>query len=218
MVSMKRIALLLLGSLYLYSCTTDPIVDEDVEDGPQVGDVTNIETLFEEKAFPDPIHRKLLLELGICDSLPIEITGCVECTPRNFKLFQYKPKEKIEDAFMLQIKAETILKGENLPLPIRHLLVFEREEGQLVKVNGFRGNLIAMRESASGVKDLIVRFYVAEDDVFLNCLFVWKDKKYSFVSVEAIHGAGGNGPVKAEFKDSISTMVYQSLMSNGMLF
>lgn len=215
---MKRIVYILLGSLYLYSCTSDPIVEDDVQDGPQVGDVTNIETLFEEKTFPDSKHRKLLLELGICDSLPIEVTGCTECTPRNFKFFQFKPKEKIEDAFMVQIKAETILKGETLPLPIRHLLVFERENGSLVKVNGFRGNLIAMRESASGVKDLVVRFYVAEDDVFLNCLFQWKDKKYSFTSVEAIHGAGGNGPVKAEFKDSISTVVYQSLMTNGMLF
>lgn len=215
---MKHIVFLLLGSLYLYSCTSDPIVDENVADEPQIGDVTEIETLFEERAFPDKLHRKLLLELGICDSLPREVSGCVECTPRNFKLFEFKPKVEIEDAFLLQIKAETILKGEIVPLPVRHLLVFERENGQLVKVNGFRGNLIAMRESATGAKDLVIRFYVAEDDVFLNCLFTWKDKKYSFVSVEAIHGAGGNGPVKAEFKDSISTMVYQSLMSNGMLF
>lgn len=204
-------------AILLSACSADPVEDNPVvEDEPS--DIIAIETLFDESSFPDRMHRSLLIELGICDTVPMEVSGCVECGPGNFKFFQHKPASSINDAFMLQIKAESILKGQAVPLPERHLLIFERENGALVKVNGFRGNLIAMRENPSGARDLVVRFWVAEDEAFLNCLFQWKDGKYQFVSVEAIHGGGGNGAVKEEFKDSISKMVYESLTANGLLF
>ena len=209
-----RIAFL---SILLLACNADP--EQEVEVIPEEkSDIIAIETLFDEQAFSDKAHRDLLLELNICDTIPMENSGCVECGPSNFKFFQHKPGIAVKDAFMLQIKAESILKGQSFPLPERHLLIFERENGALVKVNGFRGNLIAMRESVSGARDLVVRFWVAEDEAFLNCLFQWKDGKYQFVSVEAIHGGGGNGSVKAEFKDSISKIVYESLTTNGLLF
>lgn len=210
-----RIAFL---SVLLAACSADP--EEEVLDVPEEkSEIIAIETLFNEQAFPDKNHRNLLLELGICDTVPMEVSGCVECGPKNFKFFQHKVNTSINDAFMLQIKAESVLKGQSFPLPERHLLVFERENGTLVKVNGFRGNLIEMREnSASGVRDLVVRFWVAEDDAFLNCLFRWNEGKYQYITVEDIHGGGGNGPVKAEFKDSISKIVYESLTSNGLLF
>lgn len=212
------IALLFIG---LLSCTSDPNDQERTtweNTNEHVGEITHIETLFDETDFPDPIHKKLLLELEICDTIPPQESGCSTCTPRYFKLHQFKQGVNIEDAFILQIRALSVLKGQDVQLPVRHLIVFERENGTLVKVNGFRGNLIATRESASGVKDIIVRFYIAEDDVFINCLFEWKDDQYKFVSAEAIDGAGGSGAVKADVKDSISGVVYQSLMENGMLF
>jgi hypothetical protein len=211
-----RIAFL---SLILAACAADPIEDEIVDQPEEKNQAIAIETLFDEQAFPDKNHRKLLLELGICDTVPMEISGCVECGPSNFKFFQHKPNTPISDAFMLQIKAESVLKGQAYGIPERHLLIFERENGSLVKVNGFRGNLIEMRENtASGVRDLIVRFWVAEDEAFLNCLFRWNEGKYQYISVEEIHGGGGNGAVKAEFKDSISRIVYESITSNGLLF
>lgn len=204
--------------LLLAACNADP-AEEDIVDTPDApSNIIAIETLFDEVSFPDKNHRELLLELGICDTVPMQISGCAECGPGNFKFFQHKPNIPIQDAFMLQVKAETILKGQSFPLPERHLLIFERENGSLVKVNGFRGNLIEMHESPSGARDLIVRFWVAEDEAFLNCLFQWKDGKYQFTSVEEIHGGGGNGAVKAEFKDSISKIVYESLTANGLLF
>lgn len=215
---MKFTIRILFLALILAACKADPVEEEEVNVPEEQSDIIAIETLFDELAFPDKTHRKLLLELGICDTVPAEVSGCVECGPANFKFFQHKVNTPINDAFMLQVKAETVLKGQSFPLPERHLLIFERENGSLVKVNGFRGNLIAMRENPSGVRDLVVRFWVAEDEAFLNCLFQWKDNKYQYVSVEAIHGGGGNGPVKAEFKDSISKIVYESLTTNGLLF
>lgn len=205
----------------LFACTSDPEEQDQntwEDSNKHVGEITHIETLFDETEFPDPIHKKLLLELDICDTIPPQESGCSTCTPRYFKFHELKKDVGVEDAFLLQIRALSVLKGQGVQLPVRHLIAFERENGSLVKVNGFRGNLIATRESANGVKDIIVRFYIAEDDAFINCLFEWKDDQYKFVSAEAIDGAGGSGAVKAEVKDSISTIVYQSLMENGMLF
>lgn len=206
--------------IIVVACKGDPAGDEGANDSSNsgTGDIVHIETLFDEKKFPDESHIRLLKELDICDTLPADVSGCASCTPEFFKIHAFKEEGELSDAFMVQIKALTVLKGQSVPLPVRHLLVFERENGSLVKINGFRGNLIATRTNDSGYKDLVVRFYIPEDDAFINCLFVWKENKYSFKSAEAIEGGGGHGAIKAELKDSISGIVYQSLMSNGMLF
>ena len=187
-------------------------------DNQNSGEIEHIETLFDETEFPSDIHSELLQELEICDTIYSEAALCATCTPDYFKISDYKQGTKTQDAFLLQIKALTVLKGQNTPLPMRHLFVFERVNGSLIKVNGFRGNLIATRESGLGAKDLIVRFYIPEDEAFLNCLFEWNGEQYKFKSVEAIHGAGGHGSVKEALKDSVSKEVYNSLMSNSMLF
>ena len=206
--------------IVIFACKGEDSEKEGEHDSvdTEIGDIVHVETLFDEKKFPDASHFELLKELDICDTLPANVVGCASCTPEFFKIHAFKETGDIKDAFMVQIKALTVLKGQSIPLPVRHLMVFERENGSLVKINGFRGNLIATRANDSGYKDLVIRFYIPEDDAFINCLFVWKDKKYSFKSAEAIEGGGGHGAIKAEFKDSISGIVYQSLMSNGMLF
>ena len=215
---MKNLILFLL--LILVACNnSDTTKDtEKSSDIPELGEIEHIETLFDQVEFSSNIHRALLIELEICDTIYSEIAPCATCTPDYFKISDYKEGTKTQDAFLLQIKALTVLKGQNKPLPMRHLIVFERVNGSLVKVNGFRGNLIATRENGLGAKDLIVRFYIPEDEAFLNCLFEWNGEQYKFESVEAIHGAGGRGPVKEALKDSISKEVYSSLMSNSMLF
>ena len=73
-------------------------------------------------------------------------------------------------------------------------------------------------KSNSDVDDLIIRFLIPDEEAHFNCLFLWKDRRYRFESVEAIYGGGGNGPVKSSAKKSISQDVYQLLVSNGMLF
>lgn len=208
--------------LLITSCQDEPDVIDPIENDNAIsvntGEIKHYEILFDETEFPEDLHQSLLNELNICDSLGSTPTGCTPCIAENFKLLEYKNDKTIKDAFLLQVKALTILKGQEGQLPMRHLIIFERENGVLVKVNGFRGKLIATRESDTGAKDLVVRFYVPEDKAFLNCLFVWTGAKYRFQSVEAIDGAGGHGAVKDEVKEEVSKEVYQSLIKNSLLF
>lgn len=216
---MKQLTYGFLLVTVLFSCKDGGEESPDTtDDGPKVGEIEHIENLFEGTEAQSSVEFNLLKELDICDTVEIEGSPYALCSSKNFKFMPFRNDVALEDAFMLQIKALTVIKGQEEPLPMRHLIVFERENKELVKVNGFRGNLIATRESASGVKDLVVRFYIPEDEAFLNCLFEWEDKQYRFKSVEAIDGGGGHGSVKPAVKDSISKIVYQSLMSNAMLF
>jgi len=184
----------------------------------KVGEITHIETLFDDSNFNSSVEYGLLKELEVCDTVNVEGSKCALCTPKYFKLHPFNEHKALSNAFMLQVKALTVMKGQEAPLPMRHLIVFERENGSLVKVNGFRGNLIATRVSESGIKDLIIRFYIPNEGAFMNCLFVWDSGKYTFKSVESIDGAGGHGSVKASVKTAVSKEVYQTLMSNAMLF
>lgn len=193
-------------------------VNEDTSTELKVGDITHVETLFDKTYFDSELEFSLLKELDICDTIKVEGSVCAPCSAEHFKFIKYNNNKGLKDAFLLQVKALTVLKKQEAKLPMRHLIVFEREKNELVKVNGFRGNLIATRESISGIKDLIIRFYIPEDEAFLNCLFVWEDNKYHFKTVEAIDGGGGFGRVKDAVKDSVSKIVYQSLMDNTMLF
>ncbi|MCH2230378.1 MAG: hypothetical protein MK105_08535 [Crocinitomicaceae bacterium] len=229
---MKRIIGILTAVLMFASCEDLPEGDvannasdievdlngEPLADKIEVGSISHIETLFDQVDFENALDYDLLKELDVCDTVELEASKCATCSPKYYKLHEYNNKKQRGDAFMLQIKALTVMKGQEVPLPMRHLIVFERENGSLVKVNGFRGNLIATRESESGVKDLIVRFYIPDEGAFMNCLFLWKDGRYKFESVEAIDGAGGKGSVKESVKAEISKEVYQTLMANAMLF
>lgn len=179
--------------------------------------VTQVETLFDESTFSDPKHLELLKELDVC-AVNDSTAMCAPCSPSNFKLYPLKKDANISDAFMLQIKALTVMKGQQVPLPVRHLILFEREAGELVKVNGFRGNLVEMREAGSEAKDLVIRFYLPEDETFFNCLFKWNGGQYSFDSVEGIDWGEGTKRVKAEHKESTSKEIYSALMNNSLIF
>ena len=219
MLTMKKGIKIIFICLLMVSCKgNEEAIDPEIDAGLKVGDITYIETLFDETSLGSEMEYNLLKELDVCDTVKVEGSDCAQCTSKYFKFLKFNNNVDLNDAFLLQIKALTILKNQDSKLPMRHLIVFEREKGELVKVNGFRGNLIATRESKSGIKDLIIRFYVPEDEAFLNCLFEWDDKRYHFKSVEAIDGGGGNGRVKEAVKDSVSKIVYQSLMENSMLF
>ena len=216
---MKKSLFLLILLLAVISCKQEIRKSKKNESSElKVGDITPIETLFDKTYFDTELEFSILKELDICDTTKVEGSLCAPCSAEHFKFTKYNNNKSLKDAFLLQVKALTVLKNQEAKLPMRHLIVFEREKNELVKVNGFRGNLIATRESKSGIKDLIIRFYIPEDEAFLNCLFVWENKSYHFKTVEAIDGGGGFGRVKEAVKDSVSKIVYQSLMDNTMLF
>ena len=206
---------------FTFSCEESNNIDES-----NLFSTNKIETLFRDSTYTSEVDYELLKELNICDTLnqsndcieSFDVTTCSPCTPKYFKIYPYNNSKDLKDAFMLQIKALTILKGQNKKLPMRHLIVFERENGYLVKVNAFRGNLIETRENKKGIKDLVIRFYIPEEEAFMNCLFQWNNGKYNFNSVESIDGAGGRGKVKRSMKEEISKDIYQLLMKNQFIF
>ncbi|HIP32975.1 MAG TPA: hypothetical protein EYG86_09450 [Crocinitomicaceae bacterium] len=215
---MKTLFYCLLILALLSSCNGGVEDIKNINLPDNIGEITHYEILFDENQFISEDHLAILKELNICDTIEIEESNCSLCSPEHFKILPLRKDKDLKDAFLLQIKALTVLKGQEAKLPVRHLIVFEREKGGLVKVNGFRGKLIASRISANGVDDLVVRFYIPEEEAFFNCLFEWNGAKYRFKSVEAIDGNGGQGSVKESLKVELSKDVYQLLMNNNMLF
>lgn len=206
-------------TLFLVACST-----ESVKEGSETpkdpiakpSDVTNIETLFDKDVFDDPKKEMLLKELKICSDKnkgPEDYMNPA-CSPRFFELLPISPAIPLENAFILQVKSK--VNG----FPLRRLLIFVRERDQLVKVNGFVGNLIGMIKTPSKYSDLILRFNDKDqgEDVFYNCIFSWDGTCYKYKSVEQIYGPGWGGNVKTELKDSISKEVYKDIMDNKMIF
>ena len=178
--------------------------------------IQNIETLFDKDQFDDPKKTELLKELKICsdkNSGPEDYMH-PSCTPRFFNLMPFAENVSIENAFILQVKSK--VNG----FPLRRLLIFVREKGQLVKINGFVANLIGRKKSITKHDDLLLRFNNKDQgqDVFFNCLFKWNGTTYKYHSVEAIEGVNWGGPVKAELKDSISIEVEKDILANKMIF
>jgi len=204
---------------FTFSCEEPNNIDES-----NLFSINKIETLFRDSTFTSEVDLELLKELNICntldqanDDIENNYVKCSPCTPKYFKIYSYNNKD-LKDAFMLQIKALTVLKGQSKKLPMRHLIIFERENGYLVKVNAFRGNLIETRGNKKGIKDLVIRFYIPDEEAFMNCLFKWNNGKYNFNSVESIDGAGGRGKVKKSMKEEMSREIYQLLMKNEFIF
>lgn len=205
--------------LSIVSCSSDKTDSDDQSvEKPiiETPTISNVETLFDKDVFDDPKKEMLLKELKICSDKnkgPEDYLN-PSCSPRFFELFPFVEGMSIENAFILQVKSK--VNG----FPLRRLLIFERERGQLVKVNGFVANLIGRSKSSSKHDDLLLRFNDKDQgvDVFYNCIFTWDGKTYKYKSVEAIEGPDWGGPVKAELKDSISKEVYTDIMENKMIF
>lgn len=218
--SVRNSVYILVAAVLTFSmnaCSGDDEPKEDPkaeENGP--GTLTGIETLFDKDEFEDPKMKDLLTELNLCTE---KIGDSIDymnpsCTPRFFRFFNLTEKMPIENGFILQVKAK--VSG----FPLRRMLVFVRERGELVKVNGFVANLIGRRKTAGEYDDLLLRFNdnVDGETTFYNCFFKWNGGKYEFSSVEVIEGANWGGPVKAEFKDSMSNEIKAVLTKNSMLF
>jgi hypothetical protein len=213
----KYFSLLLI--IALNSCTSESNKEDETEikSNVKVEDtLINVETLFDQDEFDDPKKVEILKELNICSDKNKGVDDYMNpsCTPRFFSIQPFIENTPIENAFLIQVKSKT--NG----FPLRRLLVFVRDRGELVKVNGFVANLIGTKKSASKHDDLILRFNDKDQgqDVFYNCLFCWNGNSYKYKTVEAIEGSNWGGPVKAELKDSISIEVEKDIIANKMIF
>lgn len=174
-----------------------------------------ISTDFNANAFSSKTEAELLKELHLCDpkATSDEDPEHPTCSPKYFRFFKLNKQTPLKDGFKLLIKA-----GVN-GFPLRRLLIFERENDVLVKLNGFNGNLIEERPSASGYNDLVIRFpdNVNQNITYYNCVFRWKDGKYEYVNCEVIDEDVPR-KVKAEFIDSMGVEIKKILDRNDMIF
>ncbi|MFT5779675.1 MAG: hypothetical protein ACI837_002634 [Crocinitomicaceae bacterium] len=218
---MKRTLFYLFAIVLVSSCASDPedVIDPDADPNSETLDgFVDVTTDFSETRFVDPLHLTLLKELDIGVMTDQDSTVFASYSPENFRILPFKDGAKLKNAFILQMKAGIVLKGQSLPLKERNIVVFEREAGKLVKVNGYRGDMTALRPGKNGAKDLIITFYSDLDETFFDCVFNWNGKSYDFIAVEAINWGEGFQPVKVSLKDSISKDVYTQLMQTSLIF
>jgi hypothetical protein len=153
-----------------------------------------------------------LKEIGICDSTQADDKNLdnPSCSPRFFRFFKLNKGKELKDGFMLLVRA-----GVNA-FPVRRLLIFERENGQLVKTNGFVGYIIERRVVAGNYDDIVVRFFERYENqkYFYNCLYTWENGRYVYVNCEAINDA----KLKPEKADSVSIEVEKILNENKLVF
>ena len=192
--------------------------DQEIEDIDKEAFI-NLNTDFSSNTFEDPSHLDILKELNICTMVSQDSIITAECSPENFRIFPFRKDKELKDAFILLMKAGIVLKDQTMPLNERTVIVFERENGELVKVNGFRGNVISAKEGKEGVNDLILNFYHPSDQVFFDCYFRWDGIRYSFEEALALSFDGENyRPIKKSIQDSLSGEIYTSLMEANLIF
>ncbi len=214
---MKHSFLYLFAAIMLFSCDSET---SDKKPTDEVGENSQIEaqqTDFSSLEFDNPKSLEILQELDICvlkDSLGI----IAECSPQNFRIIPFKNNVPVEDAFILEVKAGVLLKGSPEPLPpVRHIIVFERENGELVQVNGFRGDLIA-KDVGKDANDLILALYVKADETMFQCRYVWDGDKYVFKSIEGLDYGDGVVTLKESTRDSVTNEIYGSIMQSNLIF
>lgn len=208
-------SLLIFLPLLVVSCGPEEQDDDLAIEKQEIVEDNTISTDFTTNTFSGKEEAKLLKELNICnpeaDSDTSELNP--SCSPKFFRFFKLAKNIKLNDGFILLVKA-----GVN-GFPLRRVLVFERENGGLVKLNGFNGNLIERRKSPTGYDDLVLRFPDNQDGqlIYFNCLFQWEKGRYEYKYCEEIDE---NGPakIKAEYRDSMAIEIKKILDKNNMLF
>lgn len=207
------------GVLFFAGCASEE-EDEKPKRPVESEYFEGVATKFEGKKFKNAVHEDILKELGVCEFASSDSTYYATCSPENFSISAYKNDGDLKDAFILEMKAGIFPKNAEVPLPpVRHVIVFEREGGELVKVGGFRGNLIGMRPNkAAGAKDLLVALYDNDDQTLFNCVFRWNGGKYEFHSVENMDYGQGLRTIKGENKLETTQQIYQQLRDKSLIF
>jgi|GEM_PF-712485 len=228
----QRITLLLLLAISLHSCVHEAEEkDTNLKDDTSSFTLTaqdtiptdstayyggynkEISTLFDATEFPEAYLEQLLAEIKICNPQieSLQADGVPPCSPDYFQFYSYNKHRKIEDAFMIQVK-----KGVN-GFPYRRLLIFTRENGTLVKMNGIVGYLVEKRPSSSGIDDLVVAVvdniggYYDRYDVLIR----YENGKYQFV--EAIGDLQGTFDSK-ELKEEATKQIKQRIEEKELIF
>lgn len=196
----------------------------EVEDKPEIGAndeyFEGIATTFEGKEFKSTVTEELLKELGVCEFETSDSSYFAACSPENFKISSFKNEGDLKDAFILEMKAGIFPKNADAPLPpVRHVIIFEREGGKLVRVGGFRGNLIGKRPNAkSGAEDLLLALYNTDDQILFHCVFKWNGGKYEFHSIERMDDGDGFRTIKAEHMLETTQQIFQELRDKSLIF
>lgn len=177
-------------------------------------DTVKTDGLFTIGGFEDKLYYDLLIETHLCNPNFTDTTtdGTTPCSSRFFKFHPYNHKREIGDAFLLQIRA-----GVNR-YPYRRLLIFVREKGKLVLMNGIVGYLVERISRPNEIDDLIVAVF---DDLGNNkfdrydVLLRYKDGKYHFV--EAIGDLQGefNSPA---LKNQASKEILERINDKQLIF
>lgn len=207
-----RILVFIAIGAFFFSCKTESKESDTSENF--LSDTTKISTLFDQTSFDKKIKYELLAETRICqpfysDTMP---SGIVPCTPKHFAFYEYNHKRDLEDAFLLQVKA-----GVN-NYDYRRLLIFTREKGKLVQMNGINGYLVEKHSRPNEIDDLVVAII---DDLGNNkfdrydVLIRYKDGKYHFV--EAIGDLYGRFDTK-ELKEKASKMIKARIEEKDLIF
>lgn len=156
--------------------------------GDSTTDTIKVETLFNASGFDDKKYYELLIETHLCNpNFDVSAQdGTTPCSAKFFEFHPYNHKRSIEDAFLLQVKA-----GVN-NYPYRRLLIFVREKGKLVLMNGIVGYLVERITTPNEIDDLIVAIFDdLGNDKFdrYDVLIRYKEGKYHFVeAVGDLHG------------------------------
>ena len=207
-----RIFIILAISTFFFSCKPEKNENDQPEDFKS--DTTKVTTLFDQISFDEKIKYKLLAETRICQPFYTDsmAPGQVACTPKHFAFYEYNHKRPLEDAFLLQVKA-----GVN-DYDYRRLLIFTRESGKLIQMNGINGYLVEKHSRPNEIDDLVVAII---DDLGNNkfdrydVLIRYKDGKYHFV--EAIGDLYGTFDTK-ELKERASKMIKERIEEKELIF
>lgn len=170
-------------------------------------DTSIVEMVFSPDGFDDKKYYELLIETHLCDPSYDKKNpeGKTPCSSRLFKFYPYNHKRNIKDAFILQVKA-----GVN-NYPYRRLLIFVRENGKLILMNGIVGYLVKRIAQPNKIDDLIVGIV---DDLGNNnfsrydVLLRYKDGKYRFIeALGDLHGDFDTPKLKKEATEAIKKRI-----------
>ena len=211
---MKQILAVLLVACSMFSCGEDPEKEKTYTAPSKVTDHT---TNFSGNSFENTSDVDLLKELDICvlkDSLGLT----AECSPENFEIIPFKENTPTKDAFILEIKAGIRLKNELEPLPpVRHVVVYERTNGSLVRVNGFRGQFVGF-QNGEEENDIIIAHYLNEEATLFLCLYQWNGTRFIFKSIEGLDYGEGVMTLSEDSRESVTEEIYANLIKSNLLF
>jgi hypothetical protein len=207
------ILIIVLAALVIGYFYTKKPEKKKVDKPKEKTEIQLIETDFNANTFSGTTEIELLKELGVCDSTAPNDNNLdrPSCSPRFFRFFNYKKNAELRNNFILLVRS-----GVN-GFPARRLLIFVRENGELVKTNGFIGYIIEKRRIKNKLHDdIVIRFYEKyyEQKYFYNCLFSWKNQRYEFVKCEAINDIA----IKPEVVDSVSIEINKTLIEKQLVF